>query len=104
MRNEKRNRNSQVNRVSLSAIRSLAKQIAELFDVDKIILFGSYAYGKPTKASDVDLLVVMNTKKRRVEHRLEIVRALSPIHFGIDIFVRNEEEILRRISLGDWFL
>jgi hypothetical protein len=39
-------------------IRSLADQIVALFHPQKIILFGSYAYGTPRPESDVDLLVI----------------------------------------------
>src|SRR5438876_10584224 len=45
--------------IPLSAIRRFARQIGECFHPDKIILFGSYAYGRPHEESDVDLLVVM---------------------------------------------
>ncbi|MCH8127408.1 nucleotidyltransferase domain-containing protein [candidate division KSB1 bacterium] len=36
-------------------------QIIDKFAPDKIILFGSYAYGKQTPESDVDLLIIMNS-------------------------------------------
>ena len=42
-----------------AAIRRLVREIAERFQPEKIILFGSYAYGKPHADSDVDILVVM---------------------------------------------
>jgi len=45
--------------IPLSAIRRFVRQIAERFHPDKIILFGSYAYGQPHAESDVDLLVIM---------------------------------------------
>ena len=45
--------------IPMSAIRRFARQIAERFHPDKIILFGSYAYGTPHEESDVDLLVIM---------------------------------------------
>jgi hypothetical protein len=45
--------------VPMSAIRQFAKQIAIRFHPEKIILFGSYAYGKPHRDSDVVILVVM---------------------------------------------
>src|SRR5262249_36248155 len=45
--------------IPMSAIRRFARQIAERFHPEKIILFGSYAYGTPHAESDVDLLVVM---------------------------------------------
>lgn len=92
------------NRITMKEIRAIAKRIAEKFEVEKIILFGSYASGKPDENSDVDLLVVMNTKKRPIEQRLEIYRTLTPIHFALDIIVRTEDDIRQRIPLGDWFL
>jgi predicted nucleotidyltransferase len=33
-----------------------ARQVAERFKPDKIILFGSYAYGTPNENSDIDIL------------------------------------------------
>lgn len=91
-------------RLRMKEIRAIAKRIAERFDVKKIILFGSYAYGKVDENSDVDLLVVMNTKKRPIEQRYEIYKSLTPIHFALDIVVRTEDDIRRRIPQGDWFL
>jgi predicted nucleotidyltransferase len=52
--------------VPMKTIRAIAKHIAEKFDPEEIILFGSHAYGKPTAWSDVDLLVVMETPKRGI--------------------------------------
>jgi predicted nucleotidyltransferase len=43
----------------MRAIHAVAEQIAAKFQPEKIILFGSYAYGQPKAESDVDLLVVM---------------------------------------------
>jgi uncharacterized protein len=40
-------------------IQELSHKIAVQFSPDRIILFGSYAYGTPTEESDVDLLIVM---------------------------------------------
>ncbi len=54
-------------RIPQVVIHRLARQIAKQFKPQKIILFGSYARGKPRPESDVDLLVVMNTKLREVE-------------------------------------
>jgi predicted nucleotidyltransferase len=90
--------------ISFEQIEAVAKRIAEKFPVEKILLFGSYAYGEPEEGSDVDLLVVMETDKRPIQYTLEIIRSLSPLRFSIDIIVRSEKEILRRISQGDWML
>ena len=45
--------------VSREAIQKYADAIAREFRPEKIILFGSHAYGEPTEDSDVDLMVVM---------------------------------------------
>ena len=63
-----------------SAIRALVQRIVERFKPEKIILFGSYAYGHPKPESDVDLLVVMDTPLRARQQRLEISRASLPGH------------------------
>ena len=90
-------------RVSTRDIRAVVKQIATLFNPEKVILFGSYAYGKPKPESDVDLLVVMNTPLRPSEQAAQIVRAID-YHFGMDLIVRRPQQIAERIALGDSFL
>ncbi|MEK7249287.1 MAG: nucleotidyltransferase domain-containing protein [Bacteroidota bacterium] len=90
--------------IPFEQIEAVAKRIAEKFPVEKILLFGSYAYGEPEEGSDVDLLVVMETDKRPIQHTLDITRSLSPLRFSVDIIVRSEKEIQRRISQGDWML
>src|SRR5262249_4514108 len=50
--------------VPMSAIRRYARQIVEQFQPDKIILFGSYAYGQPHEWSDVDILVDMPARNQ----------------------------------------
>lgn len=91
-------------RIPRRAIQAVVKQIAEKFQPEKIILFGSYAYGRPRPESDVDLLVVMNTPRRPRQQRLEISRALSPRPFPLDIIVRTPAQLRERIALGDFFL
>jgi predicted nucleotidyltransferase len=87
----------------MKVIRDIVKQIAEQFHPEKIILFGSYAYGKPRPESDVDLLVVMDTPLRNREQAAQIARALD-YHFGLDVLVRTPQQIFERISLGDFFI
>ncbi len=91
-------------RISIHAIRAVAQRIADRFQPEKIILFGSYAYGHPKPESDVDLLVIMDTPLRSRQQRLEISRALSPRPFPLDIIVRSPQELADRIAMGDLFL
>ncbi|MBM4166665.1 MAG: nucleotidyltransferase domain-containing protein [Ignavibacteria bacterium] len=91
--------------ISKRAIREIAKRIAENFDVEKILLFGSYAYGNPTEGSDVDFLVVMyHNKLNNRKQMFEICETLYPKPFPIDIIVRTPKDIETRIPQGDWFL
>jgi len=91
-------------RIPMRVIRALVSQIANKFSPDEIILFGSYAYGKPTPWSDVDLLVVMETPKGELETTLEIVESLPPTLFSLDILARNRQTIDHRKAIGDTFM
>ena len=90
-------------RIPMRAIRDVVKQIAEKFNPDKIILFGSYANGKPRPESDVDLLVIMDSPLRNRQQAAEIARSLD-YHFGLDLLVRSPQQLAVRIELGDFFL
>ncbi|MCX8062899.1 MAG: nucleotidyltransferase domain-containing protein [Anaerolineales bacterium] len=71
------------------AIENLVRQIQP----EKIILFGSYAYGNPTPDSDVDLLVISNTAKPRRERVVAVSLALYPRMFPVDILVKTPQEL-----------
>ena len=102
VRSASRNRTRQ--RISKRAIHAVAHKIVEKFDPERIILFGSYAYGNPRPYSDVDLLVVLETSERPLAKQIEIARALSPHPFGMDILVRSPKQLRERIAMGDKFL
>jgi predicted nucleotidyltransferase len=87
--------------VPMRAIRRFARQVAERFQPDKIILFGSYAYGTPHADSDVDILVIMsawNKHSKAVQIRLAVE---AP--FCMDLLVRTPEEMRWRLAEGDLF-
>lgn len=90
-------------KINQRTISSFARQVAKQFHPHKIILFGSYAYGKPTEDSDVDILVVMPFKGRNPEKATEIWMATKP-RFPIDIMVRKPAELKKRLKMGDFFL
>jgi uncharacterized protein len=92
-------------RIPMRVIQALVNHIAKTFNPEKVILFGSYAYGKPNEWSDVDVLVVMDTlPEGEVAAAMTISNSLPPHWFSIDIVVRSQATIERRIPLGDWFL
>jgi len=93
----------EVRSISIMDIQRYARKIAERFHPDRIILFGSHAYGNPTSDSDVDLLVVAEFEGRPVEQAYEICSSVkSP--FPLDLLVRRPTDVRRRIELGDFFL
>ena len=90
-------------RIKEDVIRSLARQIADRFHPQKIILFGSYAYGQPRPESDIDLLVIMETALRESQQAVQIRQYLKPL-FGLDIIVYPPATIEQRLAWGDFFL
>lgn len=81
------------------------KRIASTLKPEKIILFGSYAYGKPTPDSDVDLLVIMNTRARQIDRYLAVSNLLVPREFPVDIIVRTPQEIKAELKKkGSFFM
>lgn len=88
--------------IPLSAIRRFARQIAERFHPDKIILFGSYAYGTPHADSDVDILVVMPARNQ-LDMAFKIHWAIQP-PFPPDIIVRTPKQMNWRLEEGESFL
>jgi predicted nucleotidyltransferase len=90
--------------VPKEAIQFVVRRIAERFKPEKIILFGSHAYGDPKPWSDVDLLVVMETAKTEREQSLEIARFLDDRTFKIDVIVRTPDTLKYRLENRDYFL
>jgi predicted nucleotidyltransferase len=88
--------------VPMSAIRRYARQIVEKFQPDKIILFGSYAYGQPHEWSDVDILVDMPARNQ-IDQAIRIIHALDA-PFPLDLIVRTPKRLQRDWEDGDWFL
>jgi len=80
---------------SEQVIQAMAGRIAEMFDPERIILFGSHAYGKPNTDSDVDLMVVMKTTAPSHKRAVPIRRALRGMGLPKDIVVRTPEEFER---------
>lgn len=88
--------------IPLAAIRRFARQIADRFQPERIILFGSYAYGKPHAESDVDLLVIMPAYNV-VNQSIRIDLAFEA-PFSLDLIVRTPRQIERGLREDDWFL
>jgi len=79
--------------VSVELLEEIVRRIVHGVQPEKIILFGSYAYGNPTPDSDLDLLVIVNTEDHPPERTLAVSRLLRPRPFPMDILVRTPQEV-----------
>ncbi|MBU3942673.1 nucleotidyltransferase domain-containing protein [Patescibacteria group bacterium] len=85
-------------------IKNITEQITKRYKPKKIILYGSFAYGKPHKDSDVDLFVIKETKKKRTERHLELDKILSDRNIPLDILVYTSKEVEQKLALKDLFI
>jgi len=85
-------------------IQKITQRIIEKYKPEKIILFGSYAWGKPEKSSDVDLFIVKNSKKERRFRTTDVERIIRGRNLPVDILVYTPAEVKKRIFLGDFFV
>ncbi|HEX4948948.1 MAG TPA: nucleotidyltransferase domain-containing protein [Blastocatellia bacterium] len=84
-------------------IQSLCEQLARAYQPEKIILFGSQAYGKPTADSDIDLLMVMPFDGHPLEQSARILKQLN-LFMPIDLLVKTPKQIQQRLEVGDEFI
>jgi predicted nucleotidyltransferase len=85
--------------VPMRLIRKFARDVAERFRPERIILFGSYAYGTPHADSDVDILVVMPARNR-LDQAWKIRRQVEG-PFAMDLIVRTPKEMQWRLAERD---
>ena len=88
--------------IPIAAIRRFARRIAEKFHPEEVILFGSFAYGKPHEWSDIDLLVVMDTWNE-ISQATRIKSAFDR-EFPLDLIVRTPKRLGFWLAQGDFFL
>jgi len=89
--------------VNSGQIRDLTRQIVQKFHPDRVILFGSYAYGKPTNDSDVDLLVILPFNDNPARKSVEILNSIRP-KFEVDLLARTPQQYSNRLALNDFFM
>ena len=89
--------------IARSQLSEWADRIARQFTPEKIILFGSHAYGDPDEDSDVDLLVVMPHSEPSVQVAADI-RMMLPYDRAVDVMVRTPEQVRARLQMNDFFM
>jgi uncharacterized protein len=82
----------------------IVRRIVTALHPEKIILFGSYVYGTPSSDSDVDLLVILETRARPADRYVAVSRLIRPRPFPLDILVKTPDEIAQALEKGDSFI
>lgn len=86
-------------------LEKITQKIVKEFKPEKIILFGSYAWGKPNSDSDVDLFVVKESKKQLLDRERELRTLLFGNNFPpMDIIVYTPKEVKKRMISKDFFI
>ncbi len=89
--------------VTMRQIEEFSNRIASEFHPRQIVLFGSYAWGKPTADSDVDLLVIVPFDGRSADVSVRM-RLFGRPSFPTDLLVRTPDKVSERLSMGDAFI
>jgi predicted nucleotidyltransferase len=89
--------------VEMKKIEDLTSQIVREFSPERIILFGSYADGRASDDSDVDLLVVLPFEGKPVRKAIEIRNKINA-RLPLDLIVRTPQQLARRLAQNDWFM
>jgi predicted nucleotidyltransferase len=85
-------------------IESVTQQIIEKYKPEKIILFGSAAWGKYSSDSDVDFLIIKKDTPLYGADRIRELSRLIERNIPIDFLIYRPEEFNKRLEMGDPFL
>ncbi|MCE1225256.1 MAG: nucleotidyltransferase domain-containing protein [Geobacteraceae bacterium] len=89
--------------ISISDIQQFATAMGREFAPEKVILFGSYATGKASAESDVDLLVIMPGEVSGARVAADIITRLKPT-LPVELIVRSSRQMRERLAMNDFFL
>ncbi len=78
--------------ITQEQIESVVQVIVEGYEPMKIILFGSYAYGHPTKDSDLDLLIIKDGEASGIQRNRRVRNILKDFSIPIDVIVKSSQE------------
>jgi len=86
-------------------IEQIVRRVVDQYRPEKIILFGSHAYGTPDAGSDVDMLIVKETDERPIDRRVAVRRiAYTPRRdLPFSPLVITPQELAQRLEIGDPF-
>jgi uncharacterized protein len=89
-----------------AVVQEIVRRLVAEYAPERIILFGSYAYGEPHADSDIDLLVVKDTPARFIDRQVAVLRLTTGMHkhLGLEPIVMTPAEVAQRLRIGDQFV
>jgi predicted nucleotidyltransferase len=84
-------------------IKKIRDTIVKEYRPEKVILFGSRAYGKLGAESDFDLFIIKRSSKRKVDRIRDVSNLFTRRNFSLDVIVSTPAEVRARLSMGDFF-
>lgn len=88
----------------LKNIEEIKQEIVKSYAPDRIILFGSSASGNVKEESDIDLLILKDTKDRPIDRRIQVEKILAGREVPLDIVVYTPNEMRYLFSIGSSFV
>lgn len=90
----------------IDLIKAIAKRLKEQYGAKEVILFGSYAKGNQHEDSDIDLLIISDSKERFFERQATVRRLLRDLKKRIPVspIVLTPDEIEERKKHEDQFI
>jgi predicted nucleotidyltransferase len=87
-------------------IEEIVERIKKEYQPEKIVLFGSYAYGEPHEDSDIDLFIIKDTDKRRIDRFVEVKKLVYDPNRKISVspIVYTNQELRERLKIKDFFV
>jgi predicted nucleotidyltransferase len=89
-----------------TVIHGIVDKLVTEYAPQRVILFGSHAYGEPRPDSDIDLLIIKDTSERFLDRWVTVRHILSDPHrrVALETFVLTPQELSKRLSVGDHFI
>jgi predicted nucleotidyltransferase len=82
-------------------IEKIVRRLVEGLQPEQIILFGSYAYGQPTQASDVDIMIIVSESSESAHRREQRAYAcVGAVGVSKDLLVLTREEFERQARVA----
>ncbi len=85
-------------------LQEITRRIVAAFDPEKVILFGSYAYGQPHIYSDIDLFVIMESDETLFPRTQRVAEVAHVDCLPMDVIARTPAEVRERLDMGDHFV